>query len=295
MAEIRTPSTSPTTPLGGPFTSFGLISAPGFSSIAIPIPHGSLYLSPMVSAEPAPITIPVNLPSRATSNRRLPPPPQKPESNGAYTLLIVNDNPVDRKVCCPSNRPSHHHTLIQAVKVAQPTWGQPYELAENGQEAVDMYKRDPERFRCILMDLVMPIMDGFEATRQIRTYEEESWNAFSSAQFPLPGVGPSRTSRDTPKPIRRTVIIALVPSYSVTGLRQRIADTGFDLSFCRPFHLGTMGNMLFSGPGMNVVGLYGGVDDSQLKDAGYPLQIKRRKPGSIGDREVGEALGRAVS
>ncbi|KAM0812749.1 putative Response regulatory domain-containing protein [Seiridium cardinale] len=278
MAEIRTPSTSPTTPLGGPLTSFGLISAPGFSSIAIPIPHGSLYLSPMVSAEPAPITIPVNLPSRGTSNRRLPPPPQKPKSNGAYTLLIVNDNPVDRKIL---------------GKICE-RWGQPYELAENGQEAVDMYKRDPERFRCILMDLVMPIMDGFEATRQIRTYEEESWNAFS-AQFPLPGVRSSRTSRDTPKPIRRTVIIALVPSYSVTGLRQRIADTGFDLSFCRPFHLGTMGNMLFSGPGMNVVGLYGGVDDSQLKDAGYPLQIKRRKPSSIGDREVGEALGRAVS
>ncbi|KAK6071577.1 histidine kinase-like protein [Seiridium cupressi] len=196
--------------------------------------------------------------------------------------------------------PSHPHPSGQGCtacilgKICE-RWGQPYELAESGQEAVDMYKRDPERIRCILMDLVMPIMDGFEATRQIRTYEEESWNAFSLAQFPLPGVGPSRTSRDTPKPIRRTVIIALVPSYSVTGLRQRIADTGFDLSFCRPFHLGTMGNMLFSGPGMNVVGLYGGVDDSQLKDAGYPLQIKRRKPSSIGDREVGEALGRAVS
>jgi hypothetical protein len=52
--------------------------------------------------------------------------------------------------------------------------------------------------------------------------------------------------------------------------------------------------MLFSGPGMNVVGLYGGVDDSALKDAGYPLQVGRRKPSSIGEKEVSEVLGRAV-
>lgn len=140
----------------------------------------------------------------------------------------------------------------------------------------------------------MPVMDGFEATRRIRALEEESWNTFQNCTSTRSRNVSSGPSPSVPEPIRRAVIIALVPSYSVTGVRQRIADTGFDLSICRPFHQGTLCNMLFSGPGMNVVGLYGGVDDSVLQSAGYPLQIKRRKPSSIGEKEVGEVLGRAV-
>lgn len=139
-------------------------------------------------------------------------------------------------------------------------------------------------------DLVMPVMDGFAATKRIRTLEDNSWNTFmdstsACSRIEAPGI---------PKPIRRAVIVALVPSYSVTGVRQRIADTGFDLSICRPFHQGTLCNTLFSGPGMNVVGLFGGVDESTLHNAGYPLQIRRRMPSSIGEKEVGEVLGRAV-
>ena len=34
-----------------------------------------------------------------------------------------------------------------------------------------MFKAEPERFSAILMDVSMPVMDGFEATKLIRDFE----------------------------------------------------------------------------------------------------------------------------
>ena len=47
------------------------------------------------------------------------------------------------------------------------------DIANNGQEAVDLYIKNPQKYELILMDLQMPIMDGYEATKQIRKQNSE--------------------------------------------------------------------------------------------------------------------------
>ncbi|MGR5142003.1 response regulator [Photobacterium sp. DNB23_23_1] len=69
-------------------------------------------------------------------------------------VLLVEDNLVNQKVA------SLH------LKKA----GYEYDIANNGQEAVDMFSSD-RTFALILMDCMMPIKDGFEATKEIREFE----------------------------------------------------------------------------------------------------------------------------
>jgi CheY-like chemotaxis protein len=86
-----------------------------------------------------------------------------------FRVLCVEDNKLNQALIC---------RMMQKLKYV-------YEVADNGQEAIDIYIRAnttkstllQDSFDVILMDLQMPICDGFEATRQILEYQKHTFGA----------------------------------------------------------------------------------------------------------------------
>ncbi|MEO5345523.1 MAG: response regulator [Magnetococcus sp. YQC-9] len=77
--------------------------------------------------------------------------PPIPKAAQPLEILLVEDLPANQKLACDI-------LTLQGHRVA---------LANNGVEALDLLKGG-SRFDLILLDLQMPIMDGFETTRRIR-------------------------------------------------------------------------------------------------------------------------------
>ena len=71
-------------------------------------------------------------------------------------ILIVEDNELNREI---------------AVEILS-EHGFHIDIAVNGAEAIEkLLKSEPGEYDAILMDIQMPVMDGYEATKHIREFE----------------------------------------------------------------------------------------------------------------------------
>jgi len=77
------------------------------------------------------------------------------EGEGILSVLLVEDDSTIRDILARLLKLAHYHI----------------EIAEDGLEAIIMWKKG--RYDLVLMDVQMPRLDGFEATRAIRKMERE--------------------------------------------------------------------------------------------------------------------------
>ncbi|PSR81074.1 hypothetical protein BD289DRAFT_45794 [Coniella lustricola] len=121
---------------------------------------------------------------------------------GSY--LLVDDNAINLKILA-----SYMKKLSRS-----------YEQASNGREAVEFCVARSLHYRCIFMDISMPVMDGLEATRLIRAYEQEN-------------------------ELKPALIIALTGLASAQTQQEAYAS-GIDLFLTKPVPLKELGRILQS-------------------------------------------------
>ena len=120
--------------------------------------------------------------------------------HGQMRVLVVEDNTVNQRVTCG---------MLSKLGVG-------YDVVENGEEAVQATAET--HYDLVLMDCQMPVMDGFEATRQIRIREHHAHCQ------PVP-------------------IIALTAN-ALAGDEQRCRDAGMDDYMSKPFTLAELRGQL---------------------------------------------------
>ncbi len=125
---------------------------------------------------------------------------------------VVEDYRGDIQILLAEDYPTNQQVAMRHLFKA----GYQAEVAENGQQAVAAFKR--KRYDLILMDIQMPIMDGYEATKQIRLWEEKL-----ISELP-PGSAEHR---------KRTPIIAMT-AHAITGYRDKCIEAGMDDYLAKP-------------------------------------------------------------
>lgn len=120
-------------------------------------------------------------------------------------ILLAEDNKINQKV---------------AFKTLE-SFGHKIDIVENGAEAVEKFRQNP--YDLIMMDLEMPVMDGIDATKQIRKLEQD---------FQQMGVE------------RKKVKIIALTAHSTTDDRKRCLSVGMDDYMSKPFRPADLARIL---------------------------------------------------
>ncbi|WP_016874029.1 PAS domain S-box protein [Chlorogloeopsis fritschii] len=139
--------------------------------------------------------------TQLTNDRILELAPEQPH----YRILVVDDHQENRE------------PILQLLNSV----GFEVEAAGNGQEAVQKWQTWQPQL--VFMDMRMPVMDGYEATREIRDRERRSG-----------GEGEGERGREFPASCARTVIIALTAS-AFEEQKATILAAGCDDLIRKPF------------------------------------------------------------
>lgn len=123
------------------------------------------------------------------------------------TLLLVEDNVLNQKL----------------IFLTLSKYGFQIDVANNGKEAVNrLEKKD---YDIILMDLMMPVMDGLEATRQIREMEQDSGKSNV-----IVGLTANTYDADRDKCLQNGMDEYMVKPFDIEKFEEIIRKFGFQMS-----------------------------------------------------------------
>ena len=117
-------------------------------------------------------------------------------------VLVVEDNRVNQILV---------NEILQGL-------GLSVDIAENGQEAVDKYQQ--RQFDLILMDCQMPVLDGFEATRQIRAMEVRN----HSKRVPIMALTAAAREEEYQEALASGMDHFMTKPFNVAQLERKIGD-----------------------------------------------------------------------